>query len=297
MKHACFPSSVVDRIVPVVGEKDVQRVRTGVRSSEGVTSSEDTVDSSDLINPTLVTTEPFAQWIIEDDFVQGTRPNFEKMDFDSKSAIGAKSLKLISPTISTIPFETVKLGYLNGAHSTLAYVGLALGLEIEGAEGKPQKTQLSTVSQAITDPDLQKLVGFLWREVRRAMMAGLEIGNGGVGDNPKLLNGDSEHQNKSTEEVRQTNLSASTTTPLTTTKKSITSTPTDDDTDFVNEWIAQRNEYEFVGRTIKGAWSVEKSRAKGCLQRGLNGRGFDMEKFKERRRGWDGISIHGMSDS
>jgi fructuronate reductase len=59
-----------------------------------------------------VETEPFVQWIIEDDFVAG-RPKWE--------TAGAVFVKDVSP------YEKMKLRLLNGAHSMLAYSGFIAG--------------------------------------------------------------------------------------------------------------------------------------------------------------------------
>ena len=59
-------------------------------------------------------TEPFRQWVIEDRFA-GPRPPWE--------AGGAQCVTQVGP------YETAKLRMLNGAHSALAYIGLARGYE------------------------------------------------------------------------------------------------------------------------------------------------------------------------
>ena len=59
-----------------------------------------------------VETEPFSQWIIEDDFVAG-RPDWE--------AGGALFVSDVAP------YEKMKLRMLNGTHSMLAYSGFIAG--------------------------------------------------------------------------------------------------------------------------------------------------------------------------
>ena len=63
-------------------------------------------------DPGAVETEPFSQWIIEDDFVAG-RPDWE--------AGGALFVSDVAP------YEKMKLRMLNGAHSMLAYCGFLAG--------------------------------------------------------------------------------------------------------------------------------------------------------------------------
>lgn len=91
-----FPSTMVDRITPAPTQAttdDAQRL-TGIA------------------DPLAVETEPFLQWVIEDDFVQG-RP-----DWDRAGALFVQDVA---------PFETMKLRMLNGTHSALAWLGLAAG--------------------------------------------------------------------------------------------------------------------------------------------------------------------------
>jgi len=93
-----FPSSMVDRIVPATTAADRAEAQQllGLRD-EGV-----------------VVTEPFRQWVVEDDFAAG-RPAWERA--------GAVL------TDDVAPFEAMKLRLLNGSHSTLAYLGLLAGHE------------------------------------------------------------------------------------------------------------------------------------------------------------------------
>ena len=96
--HGAFPSSMVDRIVPATTSDDVIRlaVRLGVRD-EG-----------------MVKTEPFSQWVVEDAFT-GERPPLERAGVQITSDVG--------------PWEEAKLRMLNGAHSSLAYLGALAGGE------------------------------------------------------------------------------------------------------------------------------------------------------------------------
>ena len=113
------PSTMIDRIVPATTEVD----RAATETLLG------------LRDEAMVVTEPFSQWVIEDDFV-GPRPAWEKH--------GA------SVTSDVAPFETAKLRMLNGAHSALAYLGLQRGHEF--------------VHQAIADPELAVLINRLMRD-------------------------------------------------------------------------------------------------------------------------------------
>jgi fructuronate reductase len=115
---AC-PATMVDRIVPATTDTDsrnVQRRLAGLRDEA------------------CVTTEPFAQWVMEDRFA-GPRPRW--------SAVGAELVSDVRP------YETAKLRMLNGAHSALAYLGLVRGLRC--------------VHEAIGDPVIHDIVGRLLR--------------------------------------------------------------------------------------------------------------------------------------
>ncbi|MGV3458068.1 mannitol dehydrogenase family protein [Sphingomonas sp.] len=117
--HCTFPNSMVDRIVPATqpADLDALEARIGLRDEAAVF------------------TEPFRQWVIEDSFA-GPRPAWD--------AAGAQIVADVRP------YETAKLRMLNGAHSALAYLGLAKGLEL--------------VNQAIADPEIGALVGRLMRD-------------------------------------------------------------------------------------------------------------------------------------
>ncbi len=118
--NVAFPCTMVDRIVPATTDVDRARV-------------------SDLLGVEdrwPVVTEPFTQWVIEDDFTLG-RPDF--------AAAGAQI------TEDVAPFELMKLRLLNGSHSTLAYLGYLCGHE--------------TVAEAIADPSIHRIVGQLMGEV------------------------------------------------------------------------------------------------------------------------------------
>jgi fructuronate reductase len=97
-ENVAFPSTMVDRIVPATTTEDIERnaAATGLRD-EG-----------------FVKTEPFRQWVIENNFCS-ERPYWE--------AGGA----LIVPDVE--PFETAKLRLLNGPHSTIAYLGSLAGFD------------------------------------------------------------------------------------------------------------------------------------------------------------------------
>jgi fructuronate reductase len=117
-RECSFPCSMVDRIVPATTPQDL----TWLDARLG------------LHDAGAVMTEPFRQWVIEDRCA-GPRPHWE--------AGGAQWVTQVAP------YETAKLRMLNGAHSALAYLGLARGHEL--------------VAEAIADPPLAVLVNQLMR--------------------------------------------------------------------------------------------------------------------------------------
>lgn len=118
-EHCRFPNTMVDRITPATTDQDVANLgaRTGT------------------FDPACVMTEPFRQWVIEDDFVGDARPQWD--------AAGATFVKDVSR------FELMKLRCLNGTHSTLAYLGYLAGYE--------------TIADTVADPVFANLIRHLWR--------------------------------------------------------------------------------------------------------------------------------------
>ncbi len=91
-----FPSTMVDRITPATTDEDRERVSAQLG----------------LTDAWPVVTEPFTQWVIEDNFALG-RPAYE--------AAGAEMVADVEP------YELMKLRLLNGAHSSLSYLGYLAG--------------------------------------------------------------------------------------------------------------------------------------------------------------------------
>ncbi len=113
-----FPATMVDRIVPATSEADIDRLAraTGV------------LDAAPVMH------EPFRQWVVEDDFVDGARPD-----------LAAAGVELVA---DVTPFEHMKLRCLNGTHSALAYLGYLAGHE--------------TIAETVADPVFARFVRRLW---------------------------------------------------------------------------------------------------------------------------------------
>jgi fructuronate reductase len=116
--HARFPATMVDRIVPATTPEDLARV-------SALTGQQDAAP---------VVHEPFCQWVIEDDFVGGVRPDL--------GAVGVQMVRDVAP------FELMKLRMLNGTHSALAYLGYLGGHQ--------------TIADCMADPAYRALVRRLW---------------------------------------------------------------------------------------------------------------------------------------
>lgn len=113
-----FPATMVDRIVPAIKPKDIEEAAslTGYR------------DAAPVVH------EPFRQWVVEDDFVDGLRPD-----------LGAVGVTLVD---DVTPYEQMKLRCLNGTHSALAYLGYLAGHE--------------TIADTVADPVFARYVNQLW---------------------------------------------------------------------------------------------------------------------------------------
>ncbi|MFN3526988.1 MAG: mannitol dehydrogenase family protein [Paracoccus sp. (in: a-proteobacteria)] len=118
--EGAFPSTMVDRIVPATTPADLDRL-------EAMAGARDEAP---------VMHEPFRQWVVEDSFVNGDRPD-----------LGAVGVQLVT---DVTPFEHMKLRMLNGTHSSLAYLGYLAGHE--------------TISDTVADPVFASFVSRLWRD-------------------------------------------------------------------------------------------------------------------------------------
>nr|WP_217643005.1 mannitol dehydrogenase family protein [Litoreibacter janthinus] len=122
-----FPCTMVDRITPATTDADIEKVErlTGMR------------DDAPVMH------EPFSQWVVEDDFVDGARPD-----------LAAAGVELVADVTA---HEHMKLRMLNGTHSALAYTGYLAGHE--------------TISETMADPVFAAYVRQLWAEIMPAVVA------------------------------------------------------------------------------------------------------------------------------
>jgi fructuronate reductase len=126
-----FPSTMVDSITPATD--DALRAQAALRLG--------------LTDAWPIQRERFVQWVVAD--------QLSAADAETFAAAG------VTLAADVAAFERAKLRLLNGAHSTLAYVGLGLGH--------------GSVSQAMADP---LLAGFVERLMRQDIAASLPLTRG-----------------------------------------------------------------------------------------------------------------------
>jgi len=122
--HGAFPETMVDRIVPATTPADIDSLETALGASDRA----------------MVKAEPFLQWVIEDRFC-GPRPAFEKLG--------------VQITADVAPWEEAKLRLLNGAHSSIAYLGGLAGIDF--------------VHEVVAIPAFTRFVEALWDEAEASL--------------------------------------------------------------------------------------------------------------------------------
>lgn len=155
--NVAFSASMVDRVTPATDDILKDKV----------------AQSIGLADSAPVATEPFSQWIIEDNFA-GVRPPFDKA--------GALFVDDIAP------FERVKLRFLNAGHSILAALGYLAGDRfIHEALQRPKlasftedalKRNVMPVTQVPTEIDAETYIAQVFARFRNANLpyAALQVG-------------------------------------------------------------------------------------------------------------------------
>ncbi|GAL35867.1 D-mannonate oxidoreductase [Vibrio maritimus] len=128
--HISFPSTMVDRIVPATTDESLQNIES----------------LAGKFDPCGLMTEPFLQWVIEDNFVSG-RPQWEKIE-------GVSLVKDVQP------YEEMKLRMLNGSHSFLAYTGFLSGYEY--------------ISDTMADPNFKEMTRRLMLDEQKPTLQELD---------------------------------------------------------------------------------------------------------------------------
>ncbi len=139
--EACFPCTMVDRIVPATTETD----RAAVRERFGVDDHG------------LVKAEPFSQWVIE-----ARDPRL--------APLASAGVQLVD---DVAPFELMKLRLLNGSHSLLAYLGYLGGhAHVADAMAAPgMRDAVSRLMRTEVAPTLTAPAGFDLDDYQRALLA------------------------------------------------------------------------------------------------------------------------------
>ena len=125
-REVVCPHTMVDRIVPATTQAD----------------RDEAAQLLGLHDAWPVATEPFSQWVIEARFA-GEPPALDR--------VGAQWVNDVAA------WESMKLRLLNAAHSSLAYLGLPMGLD--------------TVDQAVAAPVLKGFLDQLWRQAAPTLPA------------------------------------------------------------------------------------------------------------------------------
>ena len=130
--QVAFPGSMVDRIVPRTSEQHRELVRSRTA----------------LIDACPVPAEPFSMWVMENHFATA-RPCWDR--------VGA----IVSDDVHG--FEILKIRFLNGTHSLIAYLGMLIGAQ--------------TIDEAIADPDIRSAVEAFMDEMAETLQtpAGISL--------------------------------------------------------------------------------------------------------------------------
>jgi mannitol 2-dehydrogenase len=139
--NVAFPNSMVDRITPVTTDAD----RAFVLETFGVEDA------------WPVLSEPFVQWVLEDDFTLG-RPPYE--------LVGVQVVQDVAP------YERMKLRLLNASHQALAYFGYLIGHRFaHEAAADPDMIRLLTRYMAgEAEPTLASVPGIDLAEYKQTLL-------------------------------------------------------------------------------------------------------------------------------
>ena len=139
--HVSFPNAMVDRITPATAASDIINLKetTGVEDAWPVVC------------------EPFKQWVIEDDFIEG-RPAWE--------TVGAQFVENVEP------YEKMKLSLLNAGHSVLGILGALIGYDTidESVSNIHIRTFLHNYMDIEVSPTLGDLEGINLKEYKASLL-------------------------------------------------------------------------------------------------------------------------------
>ena len=140
-ENVSFPNSMVDRITPATTAAVLQELR----------------EHFSLDDAWPVVTEPFIQWVIEDNFVAG-RPKLEE--------VGVQFVPEV------MPYELMKMQLLNASHSLMGYLGYLAGFEYIDQVAREQEFRsyiLRYMDQEVT-PILAPVPGINLEEYKQTLL-------------------------------------------------------------------------------------------------------------------------------
>ncbi|HEV3000689.1 MAG TPA: mannitol dehydrogenase family protein [Solirubrobacteraceae bacterium] len=155
-RSVAFPSSMVDRITPVTTDADRELVAR----------------EFGIADRWPVMTEPFSQWVVEDEFCSGRPP------------LDAAGVQFV-PDVR--PYALIKTRLLNASHSALGYLGFLAGLRrADEAMADPAFAEYveRTMEEEIA-PLLPAVVGLDLAEYRRTVVD--RLANPKIGDQLERL--------------------------------------------------------------------------------------------------------------
>nr|WP_321226217.1 mannitol dehydrogenase family protein [uncultured Psychroserpens sp.] len=139
--NVSFPNAMVDRITPVTSIEDIAHLK----------------ETSGIDDAWPVVCEPFKQWVIEDNFIEG-RPAWE--------TVGAQFVSNVEP------YEKMKLSLLNAGHSVLGLLGALVGYNtIDEAVNNPNiRTFLNNYMDVEVTPTLGDLEGINLSDYKQSLL-------------------------------------------------------------------------------------------------------------------------------
>ena len=139
--NVSFPNAMVDRITPATSESDILTLK----------------ETSGVDDAWPVVCEPFKQWVIEDDFIEG-RPAWE--------TVGAQFVANVEP------YEKMKLSLLNAGHSVLGILGALIGYSTidEAVHNENIKTFLNNYMNIEVTPVLGDLEGINLNDYKTSLL-------------------------------------------------------------------------------------------------------------------------------
>ncbi|WP_034925228.1 mannitol dehydrogenase family protein [Gillisia sp. CAL575] len=136
-----FPNAMVDRITPVTTPSDISNL----------------IETSGIEDAWPVVCEPFIQWVIEDDFIEG-RPAWE--------TVGAQLVE------NVVPYEKMKLSLLNAGHSVLGILGALIGYSTidEAVNNQNIRVFLNNYMDVEVTPVLGNLEGINLKDYKQSLL-------------------------------------------------------------------------------------------------------------------------------